>query len=109
MKYVIFRTKWGYFGLAGTDSCLCRVQLPLTEREKVKSLILRNLPEVKFDKFYFKNLQEQIIAYFDGAGVNFGPDIPVVLNNFHGFSYKVLTACRTIEFGRTTTYAGLAK
>lgn len=109
MKYVIFRTKWGYFGLAGTDSDLCRTQLPLPEREKIKSQILKNLPEVKFDKSYSKNLQEQIIAYFDGDCVNFGPDIPVVLNSFHGFSYKVLTACRTIEFGRTTTYAGLAK
>ncbi len=109
MKYVIIRTKWGYFGLAGTESGLCRTQLPLPERGKIESQILKNLPEAKFDKSYFKNLQEKIIAYFDSACVNFDPDIPVVLNGFHGFSYKVLTSCREIKFGQKITYAGLAK
>ena len=109
MKYVIFRTKWGYFGLAGTDSGLCRTYLPMPERGKIESRILKNLPEAKFDKSYFKNLQEKIIAYFDGGSVNFGPDITVSLNGFHGFSCRVLTACRDIKFGQTRTYAGLAK
>ena len=109
MKYVIFQTKWGYFGLAGTESDLCRTQLPLPERKKIESLILKNLSEAKFDKSYFKNLQDQIIAYFDGDCVNFSPDIPIILNGFHRFSRRVLTACRAIEFGRTTTYAGLAE
>lgn len=109
MKYVTFRTKWGYFGLAGTDSGLCRAQLPLPECVKIESQILKNLPEAKLDKSYFKNLQNLIIAYFEGAYVNFGPDIPVMLDDFHGFSYEVLSACRTIKYGQTTTYAGLAQ
>jgi methylated-DNA-[protein]-cysteine S-methyltransferase len=109
MKYVIFQTKWGYFGLAGDESGLCRTQLPLPEREKVESLILKNLPEAKSDKSYYKNLQEQIIAYFDGEHVNFGPEIAVSFNGFRGFSRRVLTACRTIGFGQQITYAGLAK
>ena len=109
MKYVIFRTKWGYFGLAGTDSGLCRTQLPLPEREIIKSLIVKNLPEVKFDKSYFKNIQHQIIAYFNGASVNFSTDIPVTLNGFQRFSCRVLNACRAIKFGQTITYAGLAQ
>jgi methylated-DNA-[protein]-cysteine S-methyltransferase len=109
MKYVIFQTKWGYFGLAGTDSGLYRTYLPMQERGKTESRILENLPDAKFDKSYFKNLQEQIIAYFDGDSVNFGTDIHVLLNGFRGFSCRVLTACRTIKFGQTTTYAGLAE
>ena len=109
MKYVIFQTKWGYFGLAGTDSCLCQTVLPIPERGKFESRILENLPEAKIDKSYFKNLQEKIIAYFDGDRINFGSDIPVVLNGFRGFSRRVLTTCRTLKFGQTITYAGLAK
>lgn len=109
MKYSIFLTKWGYFGLAGTDSGLCRTQLPLPERKKIESQILKNLPDSKFDKSYLKNLQEKIIAYFDGDSVDFGQDIPVALNGFCGFSRRVLTTCRTIKFGETTTYAGLAQ
>ena len=109
MKYIIFRTKWGYFGLAGTDSGLCRTYLPMPERGKIESRILKNLPEAKFDKSYFKNLQEKILAYFDGENINFGADIPVTLNGFRGFSRRVLTVCRDIKFGQKTTYAGLAK
>jgi methylated-DNA-[protein]-cysteine S-methyltransferase len=109
MKYVIFRTKWGYFGLAGTDSILCRTQLPMPERGKIETRILENLPDAEFDKSYFKNLQKQIIAYFNGDSVNFVADIPISLNGFRGFSHRVLTACRTIKFGQTTTYTGLAK
>ena len=109
MKYVIFRTKWGFFGLAGTDSGLCQTQLPIQERGKVESRILENLPEAKFDKSCFKNLQDKISAYFDGDNINFGTDIPVSLNGFGGFSRRVLTTCRAIKFGQTTTYAGLAK
>ncbi len=109
MKYSIFRTKWGYFGLAGTDSGLYRTHLPMPERGKIKSRILENLPDAKYDKSFFKNLQQRIIAYFDGDNVNFGADIPVSLNGFRGFSRRVLTTCRTIKFGQTITYAGLAK
>ena len=109
MKYVIFRTKWGYFGLAGTDSGLCQTHLPTQERGKVESRILENLPDAEFDRSYFKNLQEQIIAYFSGENVNFGTDIPISLKGFQGFSYDVLAACRTIRYGQIITYAGLAK
>ena len=109
MKYIIFQTKWGYFGLGGTESGLCRTQLPLPERGKIESLIIKSLPQARFDKSYFKNIQDQIIAYFDGNCINFGQDIPVTLNGFQRFSRQVLTACRAIEYGRTITYAGLAK
>jgi methylated-DNA-[protein]-cysteine S-methyltransferase len=109
MKYVVFRTKWGYFCLSGTNSGLCRTILPMPERGKIESRILENLPEAKFDKSYLRNLQEKIIAYFDGDCVNFGTNIPVSLNGFRGFSRRVLTTCRTIKCSQTTTYAGLAK
>jgi len=107
-KYVIFQTKWGYFGLAGTESALCRTQLPGPEHKKIESRLLKNLPDAQFDKNYFKMLQKQIVAYFEGSCVNFSSDIPVILDGFGAFSGKVLTACREIEFGQRITYAGLA-
>ncbi len=109
IKYVIFKTKWGYFGLAGTNSALCRTYLPGPEPKKIESRLLRNLPGAKFDDAFFKILQKQIAAYFEGSCVNFSPDIPVVLDAFGGFSREVLTACREIEFGQRITYSGLAK
>lgn len=108
IKYVIFKTKWGYFGLAGTNSALCRTQLPGPELKKIESRLLKNLPGAQFDGTFFKILQKQIAAYFEGSCVNFSPDIPVVLDGFGGFSRKVLTTCREIEFGQRITYSGLA-
>jgi len=109
IKYVIFKTKWGHFGLAGTKSALCRTQLPGPEPKKIESRLLKNCRYAQFDQTFFKILQERIAAYFEGSCVNFSPDIPVVLDGFGGFSREVLTACREIKFGQMITYAGLAK
>ena len=109
VKYVIFETKWGFFGLAGTESALYRTHLPGPEPEKIESRLLKNLPAAQLDKTFFKILQKQIIAYYEGSFVNFSTDIPIALDGFQGFSRKVLTACRSITFGRTISYSGLAK
>jgi methylated-DNA-[protein]-cysteine S-methyltransferase len=109
VKYTIFKTKWGYFGLAGTEYGLLRTHLPVRESNVVKSRILKNLPIAQYDKNLFKTLQEQIIAYFEGSYINFSPDIPIVLDGFSNFAKAVLRACRDITFGRTISYSRLAE
>ena len=108
-KYVVFKTKWGHFGLAGSELALCRTCLPGPASGIIESQLLKNLPGVQFDRKFFKTLQEQIAAYFEGSCVNFSTEIPLVLDEFSGFSRLVLTACRNVEFGRTVTYFELAK
>jgi methylated-DNA-[protein]-cysteine S-methyltransferase len=83
--------------------------LPGPEPKKIESRLLKNLPGAQFDSTYFKTLQKQIAAYFEGSCVNFNSDIPVVLDGFGIFSRKVLIACRSIKFGQRITYSGLAK
>jgi O-6-methylguanine DNA methyltransferase len=109
VKYVIFKTKWGHFGLVGMESALCRTHLPVPELKKIEPRLLKNCRDAQFDANYFKMLQKQITAYFEGSCVNFSPDIPIVLDEFGAFSRKVLTACMKIEFGQKSTYSGLAK
>jgi O-6-methylguanine DNA methyltransferase len=136
IKYVIFKTKWGYFGLAGTESGLLRTFLPHNNPDKVKSRLLKDLSflnrvsrnehpvaghesrvighgsqvaSIEFDRTFFKAIQEQIAAYFEGAYVNFNPDIFVMLDGFSRFCTSVLTACRNVSFGQTITYGELAK
>jgi methylated-DNA-[protein]-cysteine S-methyltransferase len=108
IKYTIFKTKWGYFGLAATDNGLLRTCLPLAERKKVESQLLRYFPSAQYDKDLFKTAQKQITAYFEGDCINFR-DIPVVLDGLGLFARRVLTACRDIEFGRTLSYGRLAE
>ena len=129
IKYTIFETKWGCFGLAGTECGLLRTCLPGLERGKVKSYLLKDLSFVsrkssgenratmvefdrtlfRYDKALFKVLREQITAYFEGAYVNFNKDIPIILDWLNQFARSVLTACRDIRFGETISYAGLAE
>jgi methylated-DNA-[protein]-cysteine S-methyltransferase len=109
VKYTIFETRWGYFGLAGNKKGICRTQLPDKKREKIKSLLLKDCSVAKFDRTFFKNLQQQIIAYFEGDFVKFNRDIPLCFDGLSPFAVSVLKTCRKIEIGRTVTYGELAK
>jgi methylated-DNA-[protein]-cysteine S-methyltransferase len=121
IKYTIFETKWGYFGLAGSEYGLWRTCLPGSEPEKIKYQLLKSLlpvnrasrieekvSRVEFDKTFFKAAQEQITSYFEGACVDFR-NICIVLSSVSDFRRLVLTVCRDIEFGRTVSYSTLAK
>lgn len=107
-KYVIFKTKWGYFGLAGTESALCRTCLPEPASAHIKRRLLENLPDAVCDKTFFTDLQEQIAGYFEGVRVDFSR-VPVALDGLSAFSQKILTVCRDIKIGHTVTYSELAK
>ncbi len=78
--------------------------------KKTESLLLYNLPDAKFDKHYQKNLQETIADYFEGVCIDLCRDFPVnvSLGSFGKFGVSVLSACRDIKFGQTTSYTALA-
>ncbi len=109
IKYTIFKTRWGYFGLAGAKGNLLRSRLPITGYGTAKSHLLKGLQDVQYDKILFRELTEQITAYFEGSYVDFGKDIPVILDGLGGFARSVLTACRDVKFGETISYGGLAE
>jgi methylated-DNA-[protein]-cysteine S-methyltransferase len=114
LKYTIFQTKWGYFGLAGTESGLCRSCLPLAQQQRIKVQLLRvetkaDASSVQYSKDFFKPLQEKVAAYFEGICADFCVDTPIILNGLNYFTRAVLTACREIGFGRTTSYSALAR
>lgn len=109
VRYTVFRTKWGYFGLAGTDKGLLRTCLPLPSSDLAEYHLLTNLPDARREKKLFKKLQQQVTAYYEGTYVVFNTDIPVSLDGKSLFARKVLTCLRSISFGQTTTYGRLAE
>ncbi len=109
LKYTVFETSWGYFGLAGSNRALYRTCLPMHDRQKVENHLLKNLPTVRHDRDYLILLQEQVTAYFEGARVDFGPNISVVLEGLTPLANSVLAACRQIGFGQVLTYSELAR
>lgn len=108
-KYVVFKTKWGWFGLAAGPAGLLRSCLPAPKAHLAKARLLRELPGAEPDKQTYKGLQEQIRAYFDGENVDFSRDIPIVLAGLSDFTQDVLSACRTIRYGRRLSYSQLAE
>jgi methylated-DNA-[protein]-cysteine S-methyltransferase len=108
IKYTIFETRWGYFGLASIEKALIRTVLPLANREKAKNRLLKNISAADYDSHLFSRLQKQIIAYFEGSYVNFDTNIPLMLTGFSKFGTSILTACRDITFGQTISYRQLA-
>jgi methylated-DNA-[protein]-cysteine S-methyltransferase len=108
-KYALFDTKWGYFGLAGTESGLYRTYLPGSKPAVLKSQLLKDFPEASIEPTFCQALQKQIVAYFEGARVDFSPNVPLVLDGVGDFSRCVLAACRNVQFGQVITYRELAK
>jgi methylated-DNA-[protein]-cysteine S-methyltransferase len=107
-KYTIFKTKWGYFGLLGTQNALCRTRLPGPRPNQVEYQLRKNIAAAQRDQTFFRRVQEQIAAYFEGVHVDFDPDIPLALDGLTPFTSSVLGACRRIEFGQVLTYSELA-
>jgi len=113
LQYAIFRTKWGYFGLAGTEQAVCRTFLPVPDRQEAEQRLLRDLRSAndnpRLDKDFQRSLQERITAYYESDPVDFRVEPALSLNGARPFAQKVLHACRRISFGRTMTYGGLAE
>jgi len=110
IRFSVFKTSWGYFGLAGAEAGLLRTCLPAASPEQVRTSLLSGLlPKAQYAPQLFTALQKQIIRYFEGRYMDFLADIPVVLDGFSPFACAVLSACRDVTFGRTITYGQLAQ
>ena len=106
--YTVFRTRWGYFGLFGTEKGLFRSCLPLTSRQKAKRKLLRGADGAERDGRIFAGLEERVKAYFEGGYVDFS-DVKADLSGFSPFGKKVLRACRKVTHAKTATYGQLAE
>jgi len=114
IKYTIFQTQWGFFGLAGSENEVSRTSLPVETRSKAEILLTgnlvpaSNLENLRFEQRLFSKLQNRITAYFNGSYIDFS-DVPLVLDGLTAFGREVLTACRKIPYSRTASYARLAE
>ncbi len=108
-RYTIFETRWGWFGLAASGTGVCRTCLPIPDRDRVQCVLLADLDKVSFEADLLTELQQQIVAYFEGENVDFSTDPAVDLAGRSAFDRVVLAACRQIGLGQTITYGRLAE
>jgi hypothetical protein len=92
IKYVIFGTEWGYFGLAGTERGLVRSVLPVRDEKRAKLRLLKGLnqEECKYSRDYLKGVQRDVSAYYKGKYVNF--DVKICYEGITEFQISVLRA-----------------
>lgn len=109
IKYTIFRTKWGYFGLAADNKGLLRTVLPCPDRKIIQNYLFTGLNNPVFDKNLLKTLQRKIIDYFEGKPVEFTSDIRFAFAHLGAFMKKTLLECGQIPYGKTVSYSQLAR
>jgi O-6-methylguanine DNA methyltransferase len=114
IKFIVFQTDWGFFGLAGNENRLYAAVLPQKNADKTEKLLSAKVSRygnymLEYDKTLFSVLKTQITDYFSGKKVNFdysGIVFPQEL--ISGFSGGVLQRCLDIKYGQTKTYGELA-
>jgi methylated-DNA-[protein]-cysteine S-methyltransferase len=111
LKYVIFKTRWGFFGLLADGRGILRTVLPMSRFEIAKKYLLVGMFEkIKQDENLCPALQKSIKAYYKCGYADF-ENVKFALNweNLTDFSKKIFNTCRKFPFGQTTTYSQLAK
>jgi methylated-DNA-[protein]-cysteine S-methyltransferase len=113
LRYTIFDTRWGCFGLACTGERVCRTILPMPDAAAVRTALLADWGcssrEAVFEKGLARAVRQRIVAYFEGENIDFSTAPAVDLGGLGLFTQALLTACRQIPIGQTQTYAALAR
>lgn len=108
-KFTVFRTKWGYFALAGTQTDgISAAVLPEKDKRQAEQRIRKRTGAEIADETPFSGLKQRVLDYFEGERVDFS-DVPVVPGGLSRFEQKVLSAARKVEFGQTVSYSELAE
>jgi len=104
ISYDVFKTPWGWVGVAFTPRGLCRLALPRPNRAAVAGEIGILPGDILAPLGSFRS---ELLAFFLGRGSC--PNVPVDLAGVEGFTCRALNAARTIPPGTTITYGELAR
>jgi methylated-DNA-[protein]-cysteine S-methyltransferase len=103
----VFKTKWGWCGLAASARGLKRVIIPWrNSRRDVLAILRAEFPAAREDARALSNAAKSLRKYFAGEQVKF--DFPLDLDGLTAFQKNVLAATRKISYGRTLAYGEVA-
>ncbi len=106
MEYTIFNTAWGPFGFVSEGKRLIRTFLP-QPRVDIRRAIRKNWPDAEENLGALPRFRRQVVDYFTGRRVQFKVDLE--LTSQPPFRAEVLKACNKIPYGKTASYADLAR
>lgn len=104
--YTVWRTPFGWMGLAGSIRGIRRIYLPMSQKEELYERVKKDFPggEEKAD-IYTREI-EQIQEYFNGQRKEFA--FPLDFSKATPFQKRVYEILLTIPFGQIRTYAWVA-
>jgi len=106
VQYVIFETRWGPAGIRGRAGRVERFCLPPQDADALER-DLREPGPARLNQTFLADLQRAVQTYFQGDTVDFRP-FALDLDDVSPFTRRVLDACRSVPYGQTLTYGGLA-
>jgi len=106
LRFRIIETKVGAFGLVARSQRLVATYLPMSE-SALRKRIRREFSDAGEDEALLPRFASDVRDYFSGKRVRLSAKID--LDNQPPYRRAVLLACRKVPFGRTATYADLAR
>lgn len=107
---MVFKTRWGYVGIAATERGLVRVTFPAPARESAERA-LREFDANRApgrDPFgHLQKAREQIVEFFEGKRTEF--DLPIDFEGATRFTRDVWRACGKVPYGETRSYHDVAR
>lgn len=106
-RITIFKTDWGWLGLAASERGVIKLTLPQPSLAAAWERLENAVPEgVPVSPETFQPVVDQLQRYFHGEAVEF--DVPLDLSAHTPFLREVWEATHTIPYGETRSYAELA-
>ena len=106
MRYELLQTSWGTFGYVARNGRLLATFLPHARRT-VLSAIRNRHPGARPGRNLLPKFRRQVIRFFDGHRTNFS--VSLDLTDLPPFHRSVVRQCRRIPYGKTASYADLAR
>ena len=106
IRYTIFDTAWGAFGLVARDRRLVATYLP-RPKARLQRTIRKAWPDAVETSGLLPKFRKQVTDYFAGKRTVFNVEID--LSDVPAFRREVLRQCRRIPYGKTASYGDLAR
>lgn len=107
-RYALLRTSYGLVGVTASEWGVTELYLPEPREDAVLERIQADRPDARPGASRtLDRASEQILAYFQGRPVEF--TVPLDLKHLAGFRARVYEAAMRIPWGKTASYAEIAR
>ena len=106
-RALIFKSPWGWMGLAESERGLSAIVLPATSKQAVKARFRpgMHIPEGS-SSIMLRKAKTELLEYLAGSRTGF--DLPLDLSSGTVFQRQVWEKLQTIPYGELWSYRGLA-